>query len=235
MKRFWSEVSVGEAAGDLGAGWQVRLDGRGVLTQGKRAQVVPSRALAELLAGEWAAQGEDVDPASFRHRDMADYAIDMIASGTDDIPGKLLAFLETDTLCYRADPDEPLYRRQQEVWEPILSAFEAREGIRLERASGIIHKPQDGAALASIRRLVDTLDPPTLAAVFAMTSLSASLTIGLSALEDDADPEALWDAASLEEDWQVELWGEDAEATQRRERRLADFLNAFRFARAARS
>ena len=226
MKRFWKEVSIAKVDG----GYQVALDGRGIKTQGKRAQVVPSAALAELLAEEWRAQGEEIDPAGFPHRDMADYAIDRIATREDDILSKLIAFMETDTLCYRADPDEPLYKRQQEMWEPLVTALEAREGIRIERASGIIHKPQPPASLAKLRRRIDAFDPFTMAALFATTSLSASLTIGLATLEPDADAEALWDAANCEEDWQVELWGEDAEAADRRARRKRDFLRAVAFA-----
>ncbi|UIP06575.1 molecular chaperone [Erythrobacter sp. SDW2] len=230
MKRFWKEVTV-EQVGD---GWQGALDGRRLKTQGNRPQVVPSRALAELLAGEWAAQGEDVDPAGFAHRDMADYAIDMIASGEDDIVAKLLGFMETDTLCYRADPDEPLYRRQLEVWEPLVTAFEVREGVKVERASGILHRPQPAGTLAALKDRLETLDPLVIAALFSLTSLSASLIVGLAALEDDADPETLWNAANLEEDWQIELWGADEEAMALRQRRLGEFTRTMAFARAAR-
>lgn len=231
MKRFWNEVGIAEVDG----GWQVTLDGRGIKTQGKRPQVVPSKALAELLAAEWAAQGEEIDPAGFPHRDMADYAIDMVATGEEDIVPKLLAFLETDTLCYRADPDEPLYKRQQEVWEPLVTQFESREGVAVERASGIIHRPQSEATLSAMRRKLERLDALELAALFALTSLSASLIIGLTALAEDADAEALWDTANLEEDWQIDLWGEDAEATARRARRLGDFKRGIEFARTARN
>ncbi len=230
MKRFWKTVTV-EAADD---GWQVALDGRRVRTQGGQPQVVPTRALADLLAAEWSAQGEEVDPAAFPHRDMADYAIDMIAAGEDDVAGKLLGFLETDTLCYRADPDEPLYRRQQEVWDPLLDRAESRENVRIERVSGILHRPQPAQTLAALQARVAALDPFTMAALFSLTSLSASLIIGLAALEERADPDALWNAANLEEDWQIELWGTDEEAGARRARRLGDFTRAVAFARAAR-
>ncbi|ABC62358.1 ATP12 family chaperone protein [Erythrobacter litoralis] len=229
MKKFWKEVSVEQVDG----GYQVALDGRGIRTQGKRPQIVQTAALAELLADEWRAQGKDIDPASFPHRDMADYAIDRIATAADDIPAKLIGFMETDTLCYRADPDEPLYKRQLDMWEPLVTAFEMREDIRVERASGIIHKPQPPESLAKLRARIDALDPFTLAALFATTSLSASLIIGLGTLEADADSETLWDAANCEEDWQVELWGDDFEAADRRARRKRDFLRAVEFARAS--
>lgn len=228
MKRFWSDVTVEAADG----GWQVSLDGRPMRTQGGRPQIVTTRALAQLLAAEWAAQGAEVDPASFPHRDMADYAIDMIAGGDDDVAAKLLGFLETDTLCYRADPDEALFRRQQELWDPILAEFERREGVRLERVSGILHRPQPPETVAALRARLAGFEPFTTAALFSLTSLSASLIVGLAALEDDADPVALWNAASLEEDWQSEQWGADEEAAARRARKLADFTRALEFARA---
>jgi chaperone required for assembly of F1-ATPase len=229
MKRFWNEVSV-EQAEDV---WRVQLDGRPIKTQGGAPQIVPTRALAELLAGEWSAQGEEVDPAGFPARDMADYAIDMVAPDPAVAAAKIMRYAETDTLCYRADPDEPLHKRQWEVWEPIVTAFEAREGVRVERVSGIVHKPQPTETRARLEARLTALDPFTLAALEAATSLSASLCIGLSALDPEGKPEVLWAAAELEETWQVELWGSDWEAEDRRERRKADFLRAVRFAEAA--
>jgi chaperone required for assembly of F1-ATPase len=230
MKRFWNAVTVAPT----GAGWQVALDGRPLRTQGGAPQVVPSEALAELLAGEWRAQGEEVDPAGFPLRDLADYAIDQVAGARGHTIDKLLRYAETDTLCYRADPDEPLHRRQWEVWEPLVAAFEAREGVRLERVSGVLHKPQPAATLAALRRRLEGLDPFALAALEVMTSLAASLAVGLSALAPEADPATLWAAAELEERWQAELWGSDAEAEERRERRAAAFLRAAAFARTMR-
>lgn len=227
MKRFWTNVSVDEAL----SGWRVMLDGRPIRTQGSgRPQCVPTRTLAELLAAEWAAQGEDIDASAFPMRDMADYAIDMVAGGKGDTVDKLLRYAETDTLCHRADPDEPLWKRQQSVWEPLVTAFEAREGVRMERVSGVLPRPQPGPTLDALRARLDALNPFTLAALETMTSLSASLCVGLSALEPGSDPEALWAAAELEEAWQAELWGSDWLAEERRAKRRQGFLQAVRFA-----
>jgi chaperone required for assembly of F1-ATPase len=231
MKRFWKDVTVEERDG----GWRVLLDGRPIRTQATGVpQVLPTPALAEMLAAEWRAQGEDIDPATFPARDMADYAIDAVAADPGRTIDTLLRYAETDTLCYRADPDEPLWRRQQEVWEPILAAFEAREGVRMERASGILHRPLATETLAALRDRLTRLDPLTLAALEAMTALAASLVTGLSALEEDADPAELWAAAELEEAWQAELWGSDAEAEARRSKRAQAFLQAYAFAHALR-
>jgi chaperone required for assembly of F1-ATPase len=229
MKRFWKEVATEPADG----GWRVTLDGRPMKTQGGAPQIVPTVALAELLAAEWRAQGDEIDPAAFPARDTADYAIDMVAYDKPSVVAKILRYGETDTLCYRADPDEPLHKRQWAEWEPVVTAFEAREGVRMERVSGIVHKPQPAATLATLKARLEALDPFTLAALEVLTSLSASLTVGLSALELEADPDVLWRAAELEEAWQVELWGSDWEAEERRKRRKADFLRAVEFARAS--
>ena len=231
MKRFWREVSVSAVEG----GWQGMLDGRGVKTPARRAQVVPSRALAERLAGEWAAQGEEIDPAGFVLRDMTDYAIDMVAPDPAIAHSAILPYGETDTLCYRAEPGEALARRQEAAWEPLLKAAEARLDVRFERVSGIIHQAQPAATRARLKAAVTALDPFALAALQTLTSLAASLVIGLAALEPDADGVALWDAANLEEDFQAELWGRDAEAEARRARRLPHFTRAMDFVRAARA
>jgi len=232
IRRFYKDVTLGQQPG----GWQVLLDGRGVKTVGGAPQIAPSLTLAEALAAEWARQGEKIDPASLPLRDMADYAIDIVTPGPAATAQGLVAYAETDTLCYRADPDEPLYARQQEVWEPLLGAFEAAHGITLVRVSGVLHRPQPAPALAVLEAKLLTLDPFVLAGVEAMTKLAASLVIALAALEagHEEEPRALWQAVCLEEEWQADLWGRDWEAEERRARREADFLRACAFARLAR-
>ncbi len=142
---------------------------------------------------------------------------------------KLVSYAETDTLCYRADPEDALFKRQQEVWEPLVAGIEQREDIRLYRVSGIIHRAQPEGSMERLKERLCRLDPFPLAGLFTMASLAASLCIGLEALEDDADPQALWMIANLEEEWQAELWGRDPQAEERRARRGEDFARALRW------
>jgi chaperone required for assembly of F1-ATPase len=232
IRRFYKDVTLAPHAG----GWQVMLDARAVKTVGGASQIVPTQALAEALAAEWRRQGERIDPASLPLRDMADYAIDIIAPDPRVCAEGLLAYAETDTLCYRADPDEPLHARQQAEWEPLLAAFEAAHGVTLTRVSGVLHRPQPPATIAALTARLIALDPFTLAGVEAMTKLAASLVTALTALDalHKDEPRALWRAVCLEEEWQADLWGRDAEAEERRARREADFLHACAFARLAR-
>jgi chaperone required for assembly of F1-ATPase len=231
MKRFYKDVAV--AAGE--GGWRVLLDGRGIKTVAGNPQVLPTRALAEALAEEWADQSEELDPAGFVLRDLADYAIDIVAQDRAAVIRGLVAFAGTDTLCYRAEPDEPLRERQDEVWDPLLHAAEQRWDVHFERIDGIMHRPQPAATLARMQAVLEAESDHALAALNTLTSLAASLVIALAAMAPDAEAEALWDAANLEEDWQVELWGKDYEAQALRERRLAAFAAAMRFARLARA
>jgi chaperone required for assembly of F1-ATPase len=233
IRRFYKDVTLADRAD----GWQVMLDARGVKTVGGAPQIVPTRALGEALAAEWRQQGETIDPARLPLRDMADYAIDVVSHNPQACAEGLLAYAETDTLCYRADPDEPLHARQQADWEPLLTAFEAAHGITLTRVSGVLHRPQPPASLAVLRARLLTLDPFVLAGVEAMTKLAASLVTAIAALDaaHEDEPLALWRAVCLEEEWQADLWGRDAEAEERRARREADFLRACAFARLARA
>lgn len=231
MKRFYKAVAVEPVDG----GWRVTLDGRGIRTQRGAAQIVPSRALAEALAAEWASQGEEIDPAAFRYRDLADYAIDVTASDPANEIGSILRFGETDTLCYRAECDEPLFARQEALWEPVLKRLERVHKLRFERVSGIMHRAQPPETLAALRSLLETLDPFALAALKTLSSLAASLSVGLAALEEGADAESLWAIANAEEDWQAEQWGWEWTAEEKRARRLAEFIAALDFARLART
>jgi chaperone required for assembly of F1-ATPase len=230
MKRFWKQVGV-EA---FERAWRVTLDGKPIHTPRGAPQVVPGAALAAALAGEWRSQGDQVDPHGFPLRDLADYAIDHVRPDRAAAIAGLLRYAATDTLCYRADPDEPLYRRQLELWEPLVAAFEARHGVRLERVSGIVHRAQPAATMARLGEVLAAHDDFTLAALATLAPLAASLSIALEALEPTADPAALYAAANCEQDWQAELWGWEPEAERTRAARQAVFERAVEFARLAR-
>lgn len=231
MKRFYRDVTVAET----GSGFGVQLDGRAIKTVSARPQVVPTRALADIMAQEWAEQGDEIDPARFMFRDMADYAIDVVSPDPAAAIDILLPYAATDTLCYRAEPDEPFAARQRVMWEPLLTAAEARLGVKFVRISGVMHKPQPPETLERLRAELAKLDAFALAALRNTAGLAASLVIGLAALDPQADVDALWDAANLEEDWQVELWGKDWEAAELRAKRAAAFAAAAKFAQLARN
>jgi len=230
MKRFYKNAGFEPAAN----GWQATLDDRPIRTQGGKQQIVPTETAARLLAQEWQAQGDKIDPKSFFFRDLADFAIDIVHPRRADTVGKLLSYAETDTLCYRADPDEALYQRQQVVWEPIVQACEACHGAVFERTSGILHRPQNPQTLAALRSRLENEDEFTLSALVTLASLAASIIVPLSVIDRTAQVNHLFDAANCEEDWQAELWGWDELAQATRKTRLEAFEKASQFAFAVR-
>ncbi len=230
MKKFWKTVSTNET----GNGWQVVLDGRGIKTQRGDQQIVPTRKAAELLAEEWRMQGEKIDPKSFIFRDLADFAIDVVRPDIGATVDKVLQYAATDTLCYRADPDQPQFAKQEQLWEPLVTACERRHAIELERITGIMHRPPKEESLAALRERLQGEDAFTLAALMTLASLAASIVIPLAVLDEDEDWSRLFAAANAEEDWQAELWGWDAEAERTRKARLEAFEKAAQFAKAVR-
>ncbi|WP_228243518.1 ATP12 family protein [Porphyrobacter sp. GA68] len=232
MKRFYRSVTVERVEG----GYAVALDGRQIRTQGEGLpQTLPTRTLADLLAQEWSRQGEAIDLSGFPARALADYAIDRVTPDRGAAADRLMRFIDTDTLCFRADPEEPLHRRQMDVWEPILTRFEQRTGSRLVRVSGVMHRPQPAATLAALKTQLLEWNAFALAGLETLASLAASLTVALEVAEPGADAAALWAAAALEEEWQAELWGREAEAESRRARRRIEFMAARDFVLAARA
>ncbi len=235
MKRFYRKVGVIPAAAVNGAGWQVVLDGREVRTQAGNPQVIPALPLAEALAAEWRNQGEDIDPRAFPLRDMVDHAIDIVRAVPEQSVATVLSFAETDTLIYRADPEDALFAEQRRVWEPLVTALEKREGVAMPRVSGIVHRALAPATKAHLQKRLSEQDEFTLTGLHNLASLAASLTVALAVAEGEVPAEAAWQAAELESDWQAGLWGRDPEAEARDASRRAGFLQAARFLRLLRS
>lgn len=225
MRRFYKTVGVEGGPG----GWEVRLDGRPVRSPAKAVLRLPGAALAEAIAGEWAAQGEKVEPASMPLLRLACTAVDRVAPRRAAVVDDIVAYGGSDLLCYRATEPVELIARQQEIWQPLLDWAADRFGARLRVTAGIAPIDQPAPALAVLRDAVAERDDPTLAGLHALTAATGSLVIALAALEAEIDGDALWRAAQLDEDWQIERWGEDAEAAARRTALRADIDATLRF------
>lgn len=222
VKRFWREACVSSAA----TGHSIALDGRPVKTPAKAALIVPTRALAEAIAAEWNAVAERLDPNLMPLTRSANAAIDKVARQRGEVAEMIAAYGDTDLLCYRATAPEELVQRQAEAWDPLLDWADSALGARLVAVGGVIHAPQAPAALANLRARVEGLDDFTLTALHDLVALSGSLVIGLAALEGWQTPEALWEISRVDEIWQAELWGADAEAERLSAIKREAFLHA---------
>lgn len=223
MNRFYKQVDIVEVTETK---WQIMLDGRPVQTASGTAQTVPSYALAKVMAKEWSEQPEKIETSRFFYRNMADLAIDFVSKNNDAVIQETIKYAETDTLCYRADPDTALHLQQQKLWEPLVKTVEDKYEIKLKRVSGVIHKPQPTETLRVLSNKLQSLDVFTLTGVKMLAELSASLCIALLVLSSKVKPEKLWAAVNLEEEWQAEIWGKDSQAEQRQKNRFKDFASA---------
>ena len=226
LKRFYKQA---EAVAAEAGGFEVRLDGRAVRTPAKAPLVLPSRALAQAIAAEWAAQEEKVEPASMPMMSLACTAIDGVAPRRAEVVEEVLRYGETDLLCYRAEQPSELVQRQQRVWQPLLDWAARSLDAPLQVTSGVLAVPQPEDSLQALRRLVEAEGDLELTALAQAVSAAGSLIIGLALVRGQLDPEGAFEAAELDASFQIELWGEDPEASRRRAVCRADLEAAHRF------
>lgn len=225
QKRFWKTVSVEPDDG----GFVVALDGRRVKTPAKAALVLPTRAMAEMIAQEWDAQVEQIDPTAMPATRSANAAIDKVAVQHAEVAAMLADYGDSDLLCYRAESPRELVERQAKLWDPALGWAAEVLGVRLQPRSGIMHQAQDPQGQADLAKRVHDYDAFQLAAFHDLVTLPGSLILGFAAAQDWRKPEEIWELSQLDELWQEEQWGADEDATQARAVKRAAFLHAKRF------
>lgn len=222
MKRFYREVAVVGNTGnpgdseDIGAGWQVALDGRPVRTPAQKPLAVPSRPLADAIAAEWSAQGERIKPDTMPLTQLANTALDRISARRAEIVAEIAGYAGTDLVCYRAEQPAGLVERQAERWQPLLDWLERRHAARLEISQAVLPLVQPAEALERVREAADAQDDFALAALHLATGASGSVVIALALAEGEIDADTAFEAAHCDELWQIESWGDDAEAAARR-------------------
>lgn len=218
-KRFYKDVSVA----DEGGGAALLLDGKPVRTPGRAPLTVPSEPLAEAIAAEWRAQGDHIDPRTMPLTKLANSVIDGIAGQGEAVVDDILGHARADLLCYRASGPQGLLDAQATHWDPLIAWAKNVLHAPLVLAEGVVHVAQPEDSMVAIRKRLDGLDAFTLGALHVMTSLTGSAVLALAVLLGRLTPEEAWDAAHVDEDFQIGQWGEDAEAKERRELRKREF------------
>ena len=225
MKRFWKDVTVEPGK----EGWAVKLDSRPVKTPARAALAVPSEVLAEAIAEEWRAVDETIDPRAMPLTGLANAAIDRVAPDPRAFASKLAEYAEGDLACYRAEGPSALAARQESSWDPLLAWARRRYDLDFATTSGLMHVAQPPATVERLSHAVAALDPFRLAGLSPLVTIGGSLVAVLAVLENAITPEEAWEAVSVDDRWQFEQWGADAEAQTAMENRRRDFLAAARF------
>lgn len=222
-KRFYKDVAVASVED----GFAVHLDGKPVRTPGRNVLVLPTEKAAALIASEFSAQEEKIDPSTMPIYRLVNTAIDGVAANPGAVRDDIAKFASSDLLCYRADAPAALVERQAGAWDPVLDWAHRVLGAHLVLAQGVVHVEQPRMAMDAVgAHLAPRQDPLRLAALHLMTSLTGSALLAMAVEAGEIDAETAWAAAHVDEDWQAEQWGQDSEAMARRAFRKRDFMAA---------
>lgn len=225
MKRFWT---LAEAVGK-GGGWGVDLDGKPLRTPAREALVVPTEELAQAIAAEWNEVVERIDPRSMPLTGLANAAVDRVGPDKKVFADGLARYAEADLACYRSEGPPGLLDRQAKDWDALLAWGRRRFDVDFNTTSGITHVAQPAATVDRLAHAVRSLDAFRLAGLSPLVTIGGSLLAALGVLEGAFTPEHAWESVSLDDRWQLEQWGSDAEAEAALASRRWDFLAAARF------
>ena len=225
MKRFWKSADVVERDG----GWGVELDGKPLRTPAREPLTVPTKALADAVADEWNGVEEKIDSRGLPLTGLANAAIDRVAPDKQTFADVLARYAEADLACYRAEGPAGLVDRQAEHWDPLLGWGQRRFDVDFKTTNGIVHVAQPQATIDRLAHAISTLDPFRLAGLSPLVTIGGSLLAALGVLEGAFTPEQAWEAVSVDDRWQLEQWGSDAEAEAALASRRWDFLAAARY------
>ncbi|HEX2258046.1 MAG TPA: ATP12 family protein [Afifellaceae bacterium] len=222
-RRFYKEAQAVEQEGSF----HLHLDGRPARTPASNPLAVPTHRLAAALEEEWNLQADKIDAATMPVTRLANSAIDGVAPRMEDVRADVLGYAGSDLLCYRAGEPEGLAARQAGRWDPVLAWAERRLGARFVLAEGVMHVAQPAETLDAFAAALARFEEPfALAGLHVATTLTGSALLALALAEGGVGVDDAWAAAHVDEDWNMELWGEDAEALSRRARRFEEFRAA---------
>jgi chaperone required for assembly of F1-ATPase len=220
-KRFYDKAEAAVAP----EGHAVRLDGKPVRTPAGRLLAAPTLALGEAIAAEWNAQTDTIDPAQMPLTRLVNAIIDGVADRPAPVAAEIEKYLGSDLVCYRASSPRGLAERQARLWDPILDW--ARETLKapFTPGEGVVFVTQPEAALTAARSAIPA-DPWRLGAVHAVTTLTGSALLALALARGRLTADEAWQAAHVDEDWNMEQWGRDELALERRAFRFAELQAA---------
>ncbi|HWA23260.1 MAG TPA: ATP12 family protein [Caulobacterales bacterium] len=223
--RFFKQAGVSAGEG----GFAVTLDARPLKTPAKAPFRVPSRNLAEVAAAEWNAQADTIKPETMPITRLINVALDHTPRARAKMTAQIGKFAETDLLCHRAKKPAALVERQARLWDPLLAWADTHLEASLIAAPGVLPHGQPEGALTALAARAAALDDFRLTGLAHAAGLAGSAVVAFALAEQQiAGPEA-FEAASLDDLFQLETWGEDAEARQRLNNQKAEYAALERF------
>jgi len=204
-KRFYKEVDVIQT----NAGYQVTLDNKfNVRTPLRQLLVLPTQTLANAVAVEWDSQRKNIIFALMPLTSLCFKATDKPIE-SEGLVEHMLEFLRTDTVCYRAGPEEEqLQSLENNRWNPLTDWFSEHYHVHLALTRDITLTPQPEQTVSTLRAHLLNQHPWALPAFHHSTTSLKSLVIAMAMLDGGLSAEEAIACSCLESDYQIDRWGE---------------------------
>lgn len=186
-----------------------------------RQLTFPTEALEEAVRAEINAKERPLTKLCYT-------VVDLAAEDADLVIDSLLAYLDTDTMCYYSENPE-LQKLEEEAWRPVTDWVQQRFDCSVETTIGLMPLEQPAETHDRLRAVLKSLSPWELAAVTSLTQLYASIMLALAVFENQLDAETAWFASRIDEEAQAEQWGRDEEAELRASRFKEEVHQAIKF------
>ena len=229
MKRFWDTASIAPAD----AGYTILLDGRPMHLPGGAVLRIDHQSLALAIADEWQAagggKGGEMSFADAPLTRLAGTALHRVAPDPLPVVDAIARYAESDLAMLPRGTASTSWSRGRcrhgsHGWTGLR-----RPTTPLRVGSGIAYVKQHRSSVGALRTAVAALDVPALAALGVVVPALGSLVLGLAMAEGRLDAASAHELGALDELFQAEAWGEDAEASARRAAIAADVALAARF------
>jgi len=217
-RRSYKAAAVAEQE----AGFAVTLDGRAAKTPAGGRLIAPTQALATALCAEWAAQGDVIDVAAMPLTRLAFTALDRVEGAHDALAQSIARQAQADALCYFAEGPQDLLSRQTTEWTPLLDWAAQALDLEFVSTTGVVHTPQPPQTLERVAALARALDGFSLTGLAFAAGLFESAILALAVQHKRLGGAEAFALSRLDEAYQEDRWGIDAEAATRTEGRRRD-------------
>ncbi len=230
MKRFYKNVTVQKR----GTGFVVVLDDRPLNTPNKQLCTVPTESLAQSICAEWQAVPIDgqVVLRDMPMTGLAFTAIDTVLPHIDHIRKSLIAYADTDVICYRSATFQHLRQKQQQAWDTWVTYAHTVLSMPLVTTAGVMPMAQPPLVAQSATNIVAAMPAYPLTAFADMVAILGSLVMAVAVIRNDADGDTAFQVCYLDERHQIAEWGSDAAAADDLTRKQQTLKQAVQFYKA---
>ena len=214
MKKFWKKVEVKEIFRNT---FQVLLDNKILKTPMKKDLRFLNYQIASETSKEWDIEGTIINIDGMIFYGLVSTAIDKISKNRNLFINQILSFIDTDLICYRTDAPNELVQLQNQKWDPIISMIEKYTGFSLETFTGIMPSKQEKGVHLKVKQLVNQFSDLEISALHRITNVTGSVFLSLCILKGDLHKNHAFELSFLDELWQAENWGNEEEASKKRD------------------